>query len=174
MINRWIELSFIEDTKSLKKNGLKEYYNTANKGLYEFLNPELSYKYDEINMSNGQKMWEVSKQGNDPQFLVTLKRSKAIGNDWFILDFYFYEGGFDKQSGLEGKHYLDTLTKIIKDEVIPYFLESNKLKLYFHAYNGDGSGSTRQKIFKKIIDKFLNTDKFNIVIKSEDFIITKK
>jgi hypothetical protein len=61
MINRWIELSFIEDTKSLKKNGLKEYYNTANKGLYEFLNPELSYKYDEINMSNGQKMWEVSK-----------------------------------------------------------------------------------------------------------------
>jgi hypothetical protein len=50
MNNKWIELSFIEDVKSLKKYGLVEYYNKANAGLYEFLNPELSYGYEEVNM----------------------------------------------------------------------------------------------------------------------------
>ena len=59
MNNKWIELSFIEDVKSLKKYGLVEYYNKANTGLYEFLNPELSYGYEEVNMPDGQKMWKL-------------------------------------------------------------------------------------------------------------------
>jgi hypothetical protein len=171
-VNKWIELSFIEDYKLLQKYGLKEYYNKANLGLYEFLNPELSYGYEEINMSDDQKKWKVEKQGNDPQFLVTLK--KGMGGEFFILDFYFYEGGFDKQQGLEGKQYLDTLTKIVKDNVIPYFILSSKSKLYFNAYNGDNEGKTRQKIFIKIIDKFIDKNKFNIENRNEDFIITKK
>jgi hypothetical protein len=171
-IDRWIELSFIEDVKILQKYGINEYYNKANTGLYEFLNPELSYPYSEENMSDGQKMWKVEKQDNDPQFLVTLKN--GMGGEFFILDFYFYEGGFDKQQGLEGKHYLDTLTKIIKDNIIPYFISSSKSKLYFNAYNGDNEGKTRQKIFIKIIDKFIDKNKFNIENRNEDFIITKK
>lgn len=173
-VNKWIELSFIEDSKILQKQGLKEYYSQANQGLYEFLNPELSYDYDEVDMSNGQKIWKVKKQGNDPQFLVTLKTSKSMGPEYFILDFYFYEGGFDKQQGLEGKHYLDTLTKIIKDNVIPYFLSSDKSKLYFYAYDDDTMGSTRHKVFKKIIDKFMDNSKFDIETRTEDFTIIKK
>lgn len=172
-MNRWIEISFIEDAKALQKYGLKEYYNKSNQGLYEFLNPELSYEYNEVNMPNGQKIWKVDKQGNDPQFLITLKNSRAMSQPTFILDFYFHETSFDKQSGLEGKHYLDTLTKIIKDSIIPHFISSDKEWIYFYAYNGDKGGSTRSKIFKKIIDKFVDKNQFNILIKGGDFLITK-
>jgi hypothetical protein len=174
MVNRWTELSFIEDTKSLKKHGLKEYYNTANKGLYEFLNPKLAYGYEEVSMGDGQKMWNVNKQGEDPQFLVTLKNSKSMGNETFILDFYFFETGFDKQEGLVGKHYLDTLTKIVKDNVIPYFVSSPKSQLYFYAYDGDAEGNTRHKIFQKIMDKFMDKNQFDTEVRNEDFTITKK
>jgi hypothetical protein len=169
--NRWMELSFIEDVKCLRKYGLKEYYNKANTTLYEFLNPELSYNYDEVNMSDDQKMWKVEKQDDDPQFLITLKN--GMGGKFFVLDFYFFEGGFDKQQGLKGKHYLDTLTKIVKDNIIPYFMSSQKTHLYFNAYNGDGDGKTRQNIFSKIIDKFVNKNQFNIENRNEDFIIVK-
>jgi hypothetical protein len=173
-MSRWVELSFIEDCKTLHEYGLNEYYDKANRGLYEFLNPELSYPYEGVNMSDGQKIWKVEKQNNDPQFLVTLKNSKSMGDDWFILDFYFFETGFDKQSSLEGKNYLDTLTKIVKDEIIPYILTSDKNKLYFNAYTGDGAGTMRKNLFKRIIDKFMDKNIFNIEIRNQDFIITKK
>lgn len=35
-MSRWIELSFIEDCKTLHRYGMTEYYNKANKGLYKF------------------------------------------------------------------------------------------------------------------------------------------
>lgn len=170
-MSRWVELSFIEDVKLLQKYGLKEYYNKANKGLYEFLNPELSYPYSEENMSNGQKMWKVEKQENDPQFLVTLK--EGIGDYW-VLDFYFFETGFKKQEGLVGKYYIDTLSKIVRDNIIPYFLKSKKNELYFNSYSSDGGGETRKKVFNKLIDKFVDKSQFNIKIDENDFIITKK
>jgi hypothetical protein len=173
-MSRWVELSFIEDCKTLHKYGLNEYYDKANRGLYEFLSPGLSYKYELYNATDGQKMWKVEKQNNDPQFLVTLKNSKAMGDGWLVLDFYFFETGFDKQSSLEGKNYLDTLTKIVKDEIIPYFSTSDKTKLYFNAYTGDGAGTMRKNLFKRIIDKFMDKNVFNIEIRNQDFIITKK
>lgn len=175
--NEWkfIELSFIEDCKTLHKYGLREYYEKANRGLYEFLNPELSYHYENIDRSDGQKMYKVNKQNNDPQFLVTLKNSKREDEgDLFILDFYFYEGGFDKQSALEGKHYLDTVSKIFKDEILP-FIEKNKYPiLYFKAYSNDSYGNLRMKVFTKIVDKFVNKNIFNIEKRSNEFVITKK
>lgn len=170
-MSRWIEISFIEDTKTLKKYDLQEYYDKANLGLYEFLNPDLSYEYEENNMSDGQKMWVVEKIANDPQFLVTLKKDE-INKDYFILDFYFYETGFLKQKGLEGKHYLDTLTKIYRDEILPYFLISKENLLYFTAYSDDGSGNTKKKVFEKIINKFID-NRFNIDVKGMEFFITK-
>jgi hypothetical protein len=171
MVNRWIEISFIEDTKILHNTkSLIEYYDRANKGLFEFLNPDLSYPYTEENMSKGQKVWVVKKQNDDPQFVVTLKNDTA----YYILDFYFYETGFDKQSGLEGEHYLDTLCKIIKDEVIPYFLSSEKPLIYFSAYSKDGSGETRKKVFTKIVSKFFDKNKFDIDIQGTEFLINKK
>jgi hypothetical protein len=173
-MSRWIELSYIEDIKILTKYGLNEYHNKANQGLFEFLNPSLSYNYEEINMSDGQKMWKVEKQNNDPQFLVILKNDNTLIKDCIVLDFYFFETGFDKQSGLEGKHYLDTLSKIIKDNIIPYFLSTPKKVLYFNAYSGDGGGETRKKVFSKIVTKFIDKNKFNIEIYNQDFIIKKQ
>lgn len=171
-MSRWIELSFIEDVKLLQKHGLKEYYNKANKGLYEFLNPDLAFPYKEVSMNNGQRMWKVEKQNNDPQFLVTLK--EGAGEDYWVLDFYFFETGFKKQEGLTGKYYIDTLSKIIRDNIIPYFLKSKKDTLYFNAYSSDNSGEMRKKVFNKLIDKFVNKSQFNIEIENNDFIITKK
>jgi hypothetical protein len=170
-MSRWIELAFIEDVKILQKCGLKEYYNKANTGLYEFLNPDLAYPYEETNMSNGQKMWKVEKQNDDPQFLITLK--EGAGNDYWVLDFYFYETGFKKQEGLTGKYYLDTLSKVIKDNIIPYFLKSKNNTLYFNAYSSDGSGEMRKKAFSRLIDKFVDKSLVNIEIEGNDFIITK-
>lgn len=172
-MDRWVELSFIEDVKTLQKYGLNEYYNKANRGLYEFLNPELSYDYEEVNLNDEQKMWKVEKYNKDPQFLITLKNSNIIRGGCFVLDFYFFETGFDKHSGLEGKHYLDTLSKILKNNLLPYFLSSSKNILYFNAYSGDGEGETRKKVFEKIINKFVNKDKLNIEIRNQDFIIKK-
>ena len=170
-IDKWVELSYIEDVKILQKYGINEYYDKANRGLYEFLNPELAYPYSEENMSNGQKMWKVKRQNNDPQFLVTLK--EGIGEYW-VLDFYFFETGFKKQEGLTGKYYIDTLSKIVRDNIIPYFLKSEKDELYFNAYSSDGGGETRKKVFNKLIDKFVDESIFNIKIDGNDFIITKK
>jgi hypothetical protein len=173
MSNRWTEISFIEDTKILyNTKSLNEYYSRANKGLFEFLNPDLAYPYVEENMSKGQKMWVVEKQNNDPQFMVTLKNNTS--NDYFVLDFYFYETGFDKQQGLEGEHYLDTLCKIIKEEIIPYFLNSKKSLIYFSAYSKDGGGETRKKVFTKIVSKFFDKNKFDIDIQGTEFLINKK
>jgi hypothetical protein len=170
-VNKWIELSYIEDKKTLHNSiSLVEYYDKANKGLYEFLNPELSYPYSEESMSNGQKMWKVEKQENDPQFLVTLKEGAG---DYWVLDFYFFETGFKKQEGLKGEHYLDTLSKIVINNIIPYFSKSKKDELYFNSYSSDGGGETRKKVFNKLIDKFVNKDKFNIKIDGNDFIINK-
>ena len=174
-INRWSEISFIEDVKVLNKSlNLIEYYNKANQGLFEFINPSLSYDYEEVNLNDEQKMWKVEKQNKDPQFLVTLKNSNIISGGCFVLDFYFFETGFDKQSGLEGKHYLDTLSKILKDNLLPYFLSSSKNILYFNAYSGDGGGETRKKVFEKIINKFVDKNKLNIEIRNQDFVIKKK
>jgi len=173
-MSRWIELSYIEDVKTLTKYGLNEYYNKANQGLFEFINPSLSYDYKEVNMSDGQKMWKVKKQNNDPQFLITLKNDESLDENWKVFDFYFFETGFDKQLGLEGKYYLDTLSKVIKDNIIPYFSSFPELVLYFNPYNGDGGGETRKKVFERIINKFMDKNKFDIEIDGEEFIIKNK
>lgn len=172
--NRWIELSFIEDTKSFtSKKKITEYYSKANQSLFEHLNPVLSYNYSEKLMGEVQKMWVVDKQDQDPQFVITLKTKPDL--KYWILDFYFVETGFNSQSGLTGKNYLDTLTKVIKDNVIPYFIsQTNKDILFFNAYSGDNKGQSRKLAFKKIIDKFVNTEDLDIQIKGDDFIIKKK
>lgn len=175
-MSRWIELSFIEDVKILQKYGLNEYYDRANKGLYEFLNPELAYEYEENNMSDGQKMWKIQKQDGDPQMVVTLKK-QGLDNKYWVLDFYFpeTEKSFDQNKEVvKGKHYLDSVAKIIKDEVIPYFESSDLNTLFFRAYTRDGAGNMRKSLFQRLIDKFVPKDKFDIKIQDLTFIINKK
>jgi hypothetical protein len=174
-LDKMIELSFIEDVKLLQKYGLNEYYDKVNRGLFEFLNPELSYPYSLENMSDGQKMWKVKKQDNDPTFVVTLKK-QGLDTKYWVLDFYFpeVEKGFDKnKEGLQGKHYIDTLAKIIKDEVIPYFDISELDILFFRAYTRDGAGNMRKSLFQRLIDKFVDKSKYNTKIEDLTFIINK-
>ena len=49
--SRLIEILFLEDCKLLKNGTLLEYYERANTQLYEFLNPDLAYPYEEVNMN---------------------------------------------------------------------------------------------------------------------------
>jgi hypothetical protein len=172
-MSKWIELSFIEDVKALSKYGLKEYYNKANKGLYEFLNPDLAYPYQIHNAGQGQKMWVIDKQKKDPILVVTLKNSNQ---NYWVLDFYFPENeqGFSKnQKMLEGKYYLDTISKIVRDEVIPYFIQSNINTLVFEAYTEDGGGKMRKNLFQRMIGKFALDNNFDIQIEDNTFIIKK-
>lgn len=176
-LNRWIELSFINDCKILQEvKSLDEYYNKANTGLYEFLNPELAYPYEVYNASDGQKMWKIEKQDNDPIMVVTLKKM-GLGDKYWVLDFYFpeTEKGYAKTKGtIKGEHYLDTVSKIVKDEVLPYFEQSELDILFFKAYTNDGAGQMRKSLFQRLVDKFISKDKFNIKINNLTFIITKK
>jgi hypothetical protein len=174
-MSRWIELSFIEDVKALQKYGLKEYYDKANQGLYEFLNPDLSYPYEEVNMGDGQKMWKIEKQDDDPILVVTLKK-QGLDTKYWVLDFYFPEDekGFARnKEAIKGKHYLDTVSKILKDEIIPYFNKSNLDIIFFRAYTNDGAGIMRKNLFQRMIDKFVPKNEFNIEIKDTTFIIRK-
>jgi hypothetical protein len=117
-------------------------------------------------------LWVVEKIGDDPQFLVTLKTTKS--DEYFILDFYFYETGMKKNKALEGENYLDTLCKIVKDNIVPYFIKSPIKTLYFTAYTEDGAGNARKKAFTRIVDKFFDKNKFNIKINGYEFLINKK
>jgi hypothetical protein len=174
-MSKWIELSFIEDCKALQKYGLSEYYNKSNMGLYEFLSPKLSYEYEEGNMSDGQKIWKIQKQDDDPQMVVTLKK-QGLDTKYWVLDFYFpeTEKGYAKtKEGLKGKYYLDTVSKIIRDEVIPYFEQSDLDIMFFKAYTNDGAGVMRKNLFQRMIDKFIPKDKFNIKVQDLTFIINK-
>ena len=174
-MSKWIELSFIEDCKALQKYGLSEYYNKSNMGLYEFLSPELSYEYEEGNMSDGQKIWKIQKQDDDPQMVVTLKK-QGLDTKYWVLDFYFpeTEKGYAKtKEGLKGKYYLDTVSKIVRDEVIPYFEQSDLDIMFFKAYTNDGAGVMRKNLFQRMIDKFIPKDKFNIKVQDLTFIINK-
>lgn len=171
---RLIEILFIEDCKLLHSSSLQEYYDRANTSLLEFLNPDLSYSYEISNMTDGQKLYKV-KYKTDPHFVITLKRGGINGNYYWIVDFYFpeTEKGFAKGLSLEGKNYIDTLCKVLKDEILPYIETSEYGTLYFKPYTNDGSGEIRKKVFRKIIDKFLPKDKFGFTEKDSNFIITK-
>ena len=176
-LDRWIQLSFINDCKILQEaKSLDEYFDKANTGLYEFLNPNLAYNYEEVDMSDGQKMWKIEKQDNDPIMVVTLKK-QGLENKYWVLDFYFpeTEKGFAKTKGaIKGEYYLDTVSKIVKDEIMPYFEQSELNDLFFKSYTNDGAGQMRKSLFQRLINKFISKDKFDIKINDSIFIITKK
>jgi hypothetical protein len=175
-LDRWIELSFMNDCKILQEaKSLDEYYDKANTGLYEFLNPELAYDYEEHNASDGQKMWKIEKQGDDPIMVVTLKK-QGLDNKYWVLDFYFpeTEKGYSRNQPLKGENYLDTVSKIVKDEILPYFKQSELNDLFFKSYTNDGAGQMRKSFFQRAINKFVSKDEFDVKIDNAIFIITKK
>lgn len=174
--SRLIELFYLEDLKVLNTTkSLSEYYKKATQLLPEFINPEKSYKYEKVKVKDGF-IFKVETIGQDPQFIVTVKKygNRKVTN---ILDFYWPElsYGFSKPQGLEGLYYLDTLAKIIKDEIIP-MVDQGVLEggIYFSPYEIDGAGEKRAKVFNRLIDKFVDKSKFNIKkLNDKDILITK-
>lgn len=173
--NKLIEILYLEDIKLLKKSSLEEYFSKANTELLEFLNPELSYPYTvEDQGDNG--MIYLTQYKDDPKFAITLKKGGINGNHYWILDFYFpeTEKGFSRQKNLQGENYLDTLSKVLIDNIIPHTKESKYKILYFRAYNGDNAGTLRKKVFNKIINKFSLSNIFDIKEENNSFILKLK
>ena len=116
------------------------------------------------------------KYEDDPYFVLTLKKGGPDKNHYWVLDFYFPEkiDGFARQKELKGKNYLDTVSKICKNEILP-FIEKNQYPiLYFKAYSNDSYGNLRMKVFSKIVDKFVNKEQFDIEKRTNEFVIRKK
>lgn len=162
------DLFFHQSMKVISNKYLHELKTYQKEDIYEYLDPNLSYPYDFKSYEDG-KMW-VTKYEDDPEFRVLLKWSKL--NNFYVLDFLFNTGKtYDTQKGLKGKNYLDTLCKILNNEIIPYIGNES---LYFNAYDSDGKGDFRKNVFTKILDKFLDKNKYDIQIEGLNFLIKKK
>jgi len=153
--DRLIESLFLVDTKALQSKTLTEFYNGTSDILTEFLNPEKAYDYSATEVGGGY-LYQVEKQGKDPQFVITLKPSGKA----HVLDFYWPETdkGFEKVVGLEGSHYLDTVSKVLVSEVLPLLRSSEVDAVVFTPYSVDNAGALREKVFRKMISKFLPND----------------
>jgi hypothetical protein len=159
-LDRLLEAQFLLESTHLRKSkSLQEYFNSSYSDIYEFLNPSKSYTYDKVSIDGGY-MFKVSRVENDPQFLISLKKNGKS----HVLDFYWPESekGFEKIEGLRGGNYLDTLAKIIQDEIIPMLENGILYQILFTPYSVDSAGDLREKIFDKITKKFVDTDKFTI------------
>jgi hypothetical protein len=168
---RLFDLLFIEDCRTLNESiSHKDYHTCISKnGLLEYINPSLSYSYIKIDHGSKGILFSIDKYETDPLMVVTLKKMNA----YYVLDFYFPERNnkaFDKNYGLRGGNYLDTVCKIYKDEILPY-IEEKDILLYFNAYDQDSAGDVRKTIFEKIVNKFTDKTKFDISINNGEFLI---
>lgn len=166
------EISVLEDFRIFRNcSSLDEYFNSRNKLLSEFIDPNLSYSYSVKNIDGGY-LFAVEQVENDPPFVVTLKPNGKM----FVLDFYWpsAENGFSRIESIKGKHYLDTLAKIVRDEIPDILNKSKKDGVVFMSYSVEGEGEKRKSLFKRLIDKFVDREKFTILNKEDLFIIKKK
>jgi len=126
----------------------------------------LQYSPKEINVSfncyrNKLTSLEYSPEsvnGNficSENFIFSLEHAPKLINDKFICSgnpiAYIYYLYVKKFENIE----LFNEYKIIKDNIIPIFLKSDREVLYFNAYSDDGFGTTRKQVFTKLVDKFL-------------------
>lgn len=170
--DRLLEVQFLLESESLRRTkSIQEYYDLADQGIFEYLNPSNSYTYTKVKIDGGF-LFKVDKYKNDPLFVVTLKQNGKT----HVLDFYWPENdkGFERLKGLEGSNYIDTLVKIIQKEIIPLVLNNKIFQVIFSPYEIDSAGKLRDKIFDKIVDKFVDKNKFTIFKKSGYTIISKK
>lgn len=166
------EVLVLEDLRILlNSKNTKEYFNNRKNLLSEFINPSNSYQYSIKELEQGY-IFLIDQVENDPNFIVTLKPNGRM----FVLDFYWpsTQDGFSRLDSIKGKYYLDTLAKIVRDELPDIIDKSNKEGVVFMAYNVDGGGNKRKSLFKRLIDRFVNKEKFTILDKENLFIIKKK
>ena len=153
--DRLIETLYLVDTQTLQEKTLTEFYSNTSDTLTEFLNPEKAYDYSTTKLGGGY-LYQIEKQGNDPQFVITLKPNGKT----HVLDFYWPETnkGFERISGLEGSRYLDTVSKVLVSEVVPLLRSSEVDTVIFTPYSIDAAGALREKVFRKMTSKFLPND----------------
>jgi hypothetical protein len=183
--SRDFDLVLNEVTKRLyESESIIEYYKSAELPILEYLDPNKSYPYISNN-AKGNHKWAVEVV-NDPAFVISLT---SVRDMYYVLDFYFVKMNsngdavqvFNKQKtkdnteqGLEGVNYLDTLCKVLLDDVLPIFSKSDIPMLYFNAFNEDSNGNQRKTIFTKIISKFKINENYKVDVDGYEFKIYKK
>lgn len=143
-----------ELSKLLRDKGVQEYMN-GREDLREYLDPLLSYSYIKGQTKEGYRWLVPFQEEEDPPFMVTLVEIKQ----GHVLDFFWPTAEserFEKPEMLVGKHYLDTLSKIITQEIEPLLRVGKVERVVFTTYSKDGRGVIRKKVFLAIIDKFLD------------------
>lgn len=161
---------FHELGKLLRNKGLREYMS-GREDLKEYLNPSLSYPYKKYKEKEDFG-WVVQPQEEDPLFVVTLRMVKQ----GHVLDFFWPTTGdkrFEKPEMLSGKHYLDTLSKVVSEEVEPLLKRGEVKRVLFLPYSEDGREGIRKKVFLAIIDKFLDKALYELKNFEETYFIEK-
>lgn len=159
-----------ELNKLLRDKGIQEYMS-GREDLREYLDPLLSYPYIKGQTKEGYR-WLVTSQEGDPPFMVTLVEIKQ----GHVLDFFWPTAEskrFEKPEMLVGKHYLDTLSKIITQEIEPLLRGGKVERVIFTPYSKDGRGVIRKKVFLAIIDKFLDKTLYQLKNFEETYYIEK-
>jgi hypothetical protein len=148
---------------------------TFNTVLQEYTNPEKAYDlYKTPSLTNGAFGWS-SNYGDDPRFDMILK---LISQNNYMFDFNFFGYTFNKNtdgSKIQGTHYLDTLHRVVKDKLLLWLYEQpSNTTLSFNTNNEDGLGNARKKVFKYLIDKYVDENQVDVYEDGFDFNITKK
>lgn len=159
-----------ELNKLLLDKGIQEYMS-GREDLREYLNPLLSYPYIKKQLEKDYR-WLVTSQEGDPPFMVTLGKIKQ----GHVLDFFWptaEDRRFEKPEMLNGRHYLDTLSKIVVQEVEPLLRRGEVERVIFTPYSEDGGGNIRKKVFLAIIDKFLDKVLYELKNFEETYFIEK-
>lgn len=164
-----------ESDKAIFEYILLERKYTFNTVLQEYTNPEKSYNfYKTPRLSKDAFGWS-STYGDDPRFDMIVK---LISQNNYMFDFNFFGHNFNKNidgDKLKGTHYLDTLHKVVRDELLPWmYKQSPGTTLSFNTNNEDGLGSARKRVFKYLINKYVDNKQVDVHEDGFDFNIIKK
>jgi hypothetical protein len=168
------EINFAKNKKEIF-----EYIQIERKFTFDFIletytNLEDSYKiFDTPNLQGNSFGWSANYE-NDPRFDMIVK---YISDGVYMFDFNFLNYSFDKNKDTKfsGFEYLNTLHKVIKDYLLPWFYsQPSGVMLYFNINNNDGLGNARKKVFDYLIKKYADKNIVDIEKDSYDYNLYKK
>lgn len=167
-------LKKLEPSKDIFEHILSERKYTLASVLQEYTDPEKSYDFHETpKLGKGAFGWS-STYKDDPRFDMIVK---LISQDNYMFNFNFFGRDFNKNvdsDKIEGTHYLDTLHKVVRDKLLPWmYKQSSGTTLSFNTNNEDGLGSARKKVFKYLINKYVDDKQVNVYEDGFNFNIIK-
>jgi len=128
-------------------------------------NPNNAYPIKIIYKDNNQITWSC-KYKDDHEMRMVLR---LVSNKTYEFLFMFEESKTysSQEYKPEGKNYIDTLDKCIKDYVLP-FIDKEPIGtfLYFNCYDEDGKGYIRRRTFMNLINKYV--DKNHYIIEEDN------